>query len=424
MRIRFYNGKICTMETGIDIFDGELWTNRGHVEYSGSAKSSPEKFDREINLDGNLLLPGFKNAHTHSAMVFLRSYADDLPLLEWLHNQVFPMESKLVPEDVYHLSKLAIMEYLTSGITANFDMYFFVDEIARASIDCGFRTVICGSMNNFGGSVAEEEDNYTRLNNLHELISAQFGFHAEYTCDAALLRQIAECAHKLKAPVYCHNSEGHPEVNQCIERTGKTPTAYLDSFGLFEYGGGGFHCVHLTDEDIDILKRRGMFVITNPASNLKLASGIAPLKKLADKGVRLALGTDGAASNNCLDFFREMFLAATLQKVRENNASAMEAAEVLRMATTDSAIAMGLTDCDTLAVGKRADLTVIDMQQPNMQPQNNIIKNLVYSGSKQNVKLTMVNGKILYEDGQFDIGVDSAEVYRRANEIIARMVEL
>jgi len=421
MRTRFYNGKICTMENSAQVFEGELWTGGGRVEYAGSPKSSDEKFDREINLAGNLLLPGFKNAHTHSAMTFLRSYADDLPLLEWLHEQVFPMEAKLTPDDVYHLSKLAIMEYLTSGITANFDMYHHIREAARASIDCGFRTVFCGSVNSYGGSVAQEEESFAYLNNLHELISAQFGFHAEYTCERPLLEEIAKSAHRLKAPVYCHNSEGRPEVDQCLERTGMTPTAYLDSFNMFQYGGGGFHCVHLSDEDMDVIKRRNMFVVTCPASNLKLASGIAPVKKLLDKGVCVAIGTDGPASNNCLDFFREMFLTTALQKVREDDASVMDAADILRMAASDGALAMGLSDCDTLAVGKCADLIVIDLNQPNMQPQNNIIKNVVYSGSKQNVKLAMVNGKILYEDGQFHIGVEPEEVYARANEIIGRM---
>ena len=171
MRIRFYNGKICTMEHSPHIIEGELWTCGGFVEYAGLPKTSDEKFDREINLSGNLLLPGFKNAHTHSAMTFLRSYADDLPLLEWLHKQVFPMEAKLTPDDVYHLSKLAIMEYLTSGITANFDMYCDMREAARASVDCGFRTVFCGAINGFGGTIEQCEEDYAYFNNMHELIS-------------------------------------------------------------------------------------------------------------------------------------------------------------------------------------------------------------------------------------------------------------
>ncbi|MCL2068976.1 MAG: amidohydrolase family protein, partial [Oscillospiraceae bacterium] len=339
-RTRFYNGKICTMENDASIIEGELWTKDGKVEYAGAAKSSDEKFGREIDLAGNLLLPGFKNAHTHSAMTFLRSYADDLPLLEWLYKQVFPMEDKLCEDDVYHLSKLAIMEYLTSGITANFDMYMFMrTAAAKASIDCGFRTVFCGAANNFGTTPEQWWEDYGYLNVCHELIGARLGFHAEYTCDKPLLERVAKIAHDNRLPVYCHNSEGRPEVDQCIERTGKTPTAYLDSIGLFEYGGGGFHCVYLNDEDIEIFRRRGMFVISCPASNVKLASGIAPLKILGDRGVRVALGTDGPASNNALDFFREMFLAATLQKIREDDASVMDAAGVLRMATTAGALA-------------------------------------------------------------------------------------
>ena len=166
-----------------------------------------------------------------------------------------------------------------------------------------------------------------------------------------------------------------------------------------------------------------MSVVTNPGSNTKLASGICPVKRLLDEGINLAIGTDGPASNNCLDMFREMFLVTGLAKLRERDASCMPAEEVLYMATAGGAYAMGLPDCDCLAVGKKADLVMIDLRQPNMQPENNLVKNLVYSGSKQNVKLTMVNGKVLYEDGTFLIGFDPAEIYTKANEIIGRMKE-
>ena len=421
MRIRFYNGKICTMEQGTGWAPGELWTAEGRVAYAGAPKPADMPFDREIDLGGNLLMPGFKNAHTHSAMTFLRSYADDLPLLEWLHKQVFPMEAKLTAEDVYHLSKLAVMEYLSGGITANFDMYMFPREVARASIDCGFRTVICGGINNFGGTLEREEENYRYFNSCHELISARLGFHAEYTCTRELLEGMAELSRSLKAPVYFHNSESRDEVEQCLQRYGQTPTAFLDSLGMFEHGGGGFHCVHMTARDMDIMGEKGLWAVTNPGSNAKLASGTPPLREMQERGIGLALGTDGPASNNCLDFFREMFLVTALQKLREQDASVMDADTVLSMATTGGALAMGLADCDTLAPGKRADLIVIDLMQPNMQPENNILKNLVYSGSKANVKLTMVNGRVLYEDGVYHIGTQPEEVYARANEIIRRM---
>ena len=421
MRIRFYNGKICTMEDSTEYIQGELWVNGDVVEYSGGEKPSPKPFDREINLGGNLLIPGFKNAHAHSAMTFLRSYADDMPLLDWLHKQVFPMEAKLTAGDVYSLHRLAVLEYLTSGITASFDMYMHPRDFARASVDCGFRTVSCGSINSFGGTIEQELADYEYLNNYNGLISAQFGFHAEYTCEHELLEQLAETSKKHKLPVYFHSSESLSETEQCIQRTGMTPIAYMNSLGMLENGGGCFHGVHLTGKDIDILKEKNIWVITNPGSNMKLASGIAPLEKLHKRGVGLAIGTDGPASNNCLDFFREMFLATALQKISCNDAAVMDANEVLMMATVGGARAMGLNACDSLAVGKKADLIVIDLMQPNMQPVNNLMKNIVYSGSKQNVKLTMVGGKVLYEDGKFFVGAKPEDIYAEANAIIERM---
>ncbi len=433
MKIRFFNARILTMEKDFQILEqAELWVEGNRIIYVGRAadasKDGYEKqvpglpaWDREIDAQGNLLMPGFKNAHTHSAMTFLRSFADDLPLQAWLNEQVFPMEAKLVPEDVYWLCKLAIMEYLTSGITANFDMYFHPEMILKASVDCGFRTVLVVGMNDFVSSVEELEQNYLRYNQYHELVRYAYGFHAEYTTSEERLKRLAALAERYHAPVYAHISETKQEVEQCLERHGMTPPAYLDSLGLFEYGGGGYHGVYMTEEDMDLFARRGMSVVTNPASNMKLASGIAPITELIKRGVHLAIGTDGPASNNCLDMFREMFLVTGLAKLREQDAAAVPAEQVLRMATAGGAKAMGLSDCDCLAEGKLADLIMIDLHQPNMQPLNNIVKNLVYSGSKQNVKMTMVNGRILYEDGAFFIGTEPEEVYRRAGEIIGRM---
>lgn len=426
MKTRIYNAKIITMANGTDILEGELHIEDDRISFVGTREDAKKLlketvFDREIDACGNVVMPGFKDAHTHSAMTFLRSYADDLPLQEWLYNRVFPMEAKLTEEDVLWCSKLAIMEYLTSGITANFDMYMKNEANAKASVDTGFRTVLCGSINDFGGTVEGIEEEYKHFNNYDKLLSYQIGFHAEYTTKRETLEGIAKLAHKYKAPVYTHNSETKSEVDGCIERYGKTPTAFLDSIGMFDYGGGGFHCVHMTDEDLDICKEKKIWVVTNPASNVKLASGIAPIKKMLDMGIGLAIGTDGPASNNCLDMFREMFLTTALQKVSIPDASAVDANDVLYMATVGGAHAMGLMDCDTLEKGKYADLIIIDLNQPNMQPLNNISKNIVYSGSKQNVKLTMVAGKVLYEDGKFNIGIAPEEIYEKANESIVRM---
>ena len=366
-------------------------------------------------------MPGFKNAHTHSGMTFLRSYADDLPLQQWLYDKVFPLEAAMTAEDVYWSSRLAILEYLTSGITANFDMYQKTESIVQASIDSGFRTVLCGSVNNFVSSPAELEQQYLRYNDTDPLISFQLGFHAEYTTDEKLLREIAALSQRYRAPVYTHSSETASEVADCIKRHGATPTVYLNRLGMFEHGGGGFHCVHMTEEDLDICLSGGLWVITNPSSNLKLASGIAPLTRMLRNGIRLAIGTDGPASNNCLDMFREMFLTTALQKVQDQDASAMDADVVLRMAASNGAQAMCLPDCDSLAPGKQADLIMLDLHQPNMQPVNEISKNIVYSGSKQNVKLTMVAGKILYENEKFHLDEDPERIYAKVNETIHRI---
>lgn len=422
--IRIYHAKILTMEKGREPFDGEIWIDGAKIKYVGKeAEKEAAKitWKRQIDAKGNLILPGFKNAHTHSAMTFLRSHADDLPLLSWLNEQVFPYEARLTPEDIYDLSKLAIMEYLTSGITANCDMYLTPDTIAQASIDCGYRTVIAGAVNDFTQSVEQLEQWYKKWNQEGSLVSFELGFHAEYTNQRKTLEGVADLSKKYHAPVYTHNSETRSEVQQCVERTGMTPTAYMDALGLFEHGGGLYHCVHMTEEDLEILKAKEMSVITNPASNLKLASGIAPIHRMMEKEISLAIGTDGPASNNCLDMFREMFLVTALAKYREGDAGVVDGEEVLRMATVGGARAMNLTECDILAEGKQADIIMIDLWQPNMRPIHHLQKNLVYSGSKQNIKMTMVAGEVLYENGEFQIGCDPEFVYARAEEITWRI---
>lgn len=423
MNIRIFNARVLTMKEDCPLFVGEVHVRGNRIAYVGPAVETTDSWDREIDANGNVIMPGFKDAHTHSAMTFLRSYADDLPLLDWLNEQVFPMEAKLTPDDIYHLSKLAIMEYLTSGITANFDMYLTPDTIAEASRECGFRTVMVGGLNNFSQSFEELEQWYQTYQNPEELVTFQLGFHAEYTNSLENLEKLAALSKKYKAPIHTHSSESLSEVEGCLERYGKTPTQLFHELGMLDNGGSHYHCIHMSDADLDIMAEKGISVVTNAASNLKLASGIARISDMLERGINIAIGTDGPASNNCLDMFREMFLVTGLAKYRENDASAVDAREVLKMATVNGAKAMGLWDADVLAEGKFADLIMIDLHQPNMQPLNNIEKNIVYSGSKQNVKMTMVNGKILYENGEFFIGTPAEEVYAKANEIIQRMTK-
>ena len=241
------------------------------------------------------------------------------------------------------------------------------------------------------------------------------------TTSMELMEGAARLAQKLHLPFYMHNAETKREVEECIHRWGRTPTALTEELGMYEYGGGGYHCIWLDEADMELFARRGLSVVTNPASNLKLASGIAPVKAFVERGINVAIGTDGPASNNCLDMFRETYLTACLAKIREMDAAAVAAEEVLYMATAGGAQAMGLDLCSRLEPGQKADLILLDLHQPNMQPENNIVKNIVYSGCKQNVRLTMVDGRILYEDGRFDIGFEPDEIYAKANEIITRM---
>lgn len=419
------------MEKDRDVFFGEVWVKNEKIVYVAEQQELSDEWDKnvpritwdmEIDCKGNLLMPGFKNAHTHSGMTFLRSYADDVPLSEWLNDKIFPMEAKLTGEDIYHLTKLAVLEYVTSGITSIFDMYLTPDTIAEACLDTGMRCVLSGGVNNFSSSVRQMEEEYHKWNQKNSLISYQLGFHAEYTCSKELLRDISMLAHRYKAPVYTHLAETKHEVEECRSRYGITPAVLLDSYGIFEYGGGGYHCVHMTAEDMEVFRKRRMYVITNPASNLKLASGIAPIAEYGRRRIPVAIGTDGPASNNCLDMFREMFLVSGLSKYRENDAASLDAMDVLRMATVNGAKAMRLSKCDVLAKGKYADMIMIDLNQPNMQPLHNIPKNIVYSGSKSNVCMTMVNGKILYRNGEFNVGESPEVIYRHCDEIVKRLL--
>lgn len=414
-----------------NIVEGEVWVKDERILYAGESAGIQKLYqegklpdivwDREIDCEGNLLMPGFKNAHTHSGMTLLRSYADDLPLQDWLQKQIFPVEAKLDGEKIYHLTKLAVLEYLTSGVTAIFDMYLTPQTVGAACADMGMRCVQVGALNNFSQSLELVEQMYQSLNNGNPLLSYFIGFHAEYTCSKELLEGIAALSHKYKAPVYTHLAETKAEVEGCKGRYGVTPAVLLDQLGIYDYGGGGYHCVHMTDEDMDVFAKHELSVVTNPGSNTKLASGIAPISEYLKRGINVAIGTDGPASNNCLDMFREMFLVTGLAKLREMDASAVEAGEVLKMATVNGSRAMNLPETDTLSAGKLADLIMIDLHQPNMQPINNIPKNIVYSGSKQNIKLTMIHGKILYENGRFASSIDAEKIYRKANEILANL---
>ena len=419
------------MEPGREVFTGEILISGDKICYVAENEvitrdkaggSYPRmSFDQEMDCGGDLLLPGFKNAHTHSPMTFLRSYADDLPLQEWLYQKVFPMEAKLDGDSIYWFGKLALLEYLSGGVTGIFDMYLKPDVMAQVCLDTGFRCTLVSGFNDFTSSTDQMAGEYERWNNAGPLLRYCLGFHAQYTTSNDHLRQVGELVKHYRSPVYTHLSETEREVRQCREQQGMSPVELLDSMGIFDYGGGGYHCVYLSDRDCRIFQEKSLYVVTNPASNLKLASGIAPIARYVDQKIPVAIGTDGPASNNCLDMFREMFLVSGLAKYREGDAAVLDAGSVLEMATVNGARAMGREDCDMLALGKMADLIRIDLQQPNMQPIHNLPKNLVYSGSKSNVKMTMVGGRILYSNGEYDIGDTPEVIYRECQRCLKKI---
>lgn len=418
------NARILTMEQPLQVINGDIFVEDDLISFIGDPKEykNTRKIDLIIDAKENLIMPGFKNAHSHCPMIFARSLADELPLEQWLNNVIFKIESKLTDANIYWFSQLAYMEYISSGITASFNMYYEPEAIISAATKIGFRTVLGGAINNFKESVDILETYYNKYNSIHDLISYQLGFHAIYTTKLAMMKDISDLAHKYNAPVHVHNSETKHEVEECLKQYGKTPTELLDSLGIYDYGGCGFHSTFLSDKDIEIYKRKNVYAVINTCSNAKLASGIAPVEKYIEQGVNLALGTDGASSNNALDMFREMYLTSMLQKLTTEDPSNGSPRKILEMATTGAAYAMGLYNCDVLSSGKKADLIMINLKAPCMRPIHDIISNLVYSGGKHIVMMTMINGKILYENGKF-LSLNTDEILEQVDKMIANLCE-
>lgn len=403
--IRLINAQYLDTDT-MTVKHGDIAIDGDRISAVGELPAG--EYERTININGNLVIPGFCNAHAHSPMTFLRSAAEDLPLDRWLNESVFPREDKLTFEQAQLFTKLSVLEYLANGITSCFDMYFF--PCAESYVSMGFRAVFCSSFNQFWKDPEIMVQQYEKYNAYHPLISYKMGVHAEYTNSRESLEKVSEIVHRYKAPFWLHVSETEKEVRECVERHGITPPVLMDDLGLWDFGGGGYHCVWFADEDYEVFKRHGLYAVTNPCSNAKLASGICPVKRFRDEGIGLAIGTDGPASNNALSMFREMYMAAVLTKLKEQDPAAVPAEYFLKAATSGGAAAMGI-DGGNIAAGKLADFTVIDLDRPAMRPHNNILDNLVYSGGTDCIKMTAVNGKILYENGEYNVNEDIEKLY-------------
>ncbi len=363
--------------------------------------------DVEINLDNHVLIPGFINTHTHSPMSLMRGLADDLPLMDWLNNHIWPTEQKHVSaEFVFDGSLLACAEMIRSGTTCFNDMYFFPEETARAVEQSSMRAKLGLILIDFPSAWAKDADEYLSKGiELHDqlhnnsLISTAFAPHAPYTVSDEPLKRIATYAEELDIPIHIHLHETANEVEQAISQTGKRPIKRLNELGLLSPRLLAVHMTQLTDAEIKLVAETGAHVLHCPESNLKLASGFSPIFKLQQAGINVTLGTDGAASNNDLDIIAEMRTAALLAKAVANNASAMPAEDVLRMATINAAKALGLdTEIGSIEIGKSADITAVDLSGIENQPVYNPVSQLIYSAGRENVSNVWVAGNHLLKD--------------------------
>lgn len=367
-------------------------------------------FDRVIEARGKLLTPGLVNAHCHSAMTLFRGHGEDLPLDRWLTERIFPAEDLLSDRSVYLASKLAIAEMLAGGVTSFSDMYFFCDATARAVAESGIKANLSRSIVSFDETADYAADSrvlealslYNAWNGAEEgRIRIDLSLHAEYTNVASCVRYVAEWAKKLSARVQIHLSETEKEHRECLSRHGVTPARFFLDNGLFDVPVVAAHCVYLEAADREILATHGATAVHNPISNLKLGSGVMPLGQTVAAGVSVALGTDGAASNNRLDLLREMQTAILLEKGMTGKPEGFTAAEGLALATKNGAFAQGRVDSGRLEVGCRADLALFDLTGLHNLPVTAPVTALAYSAMPSDVCLTMVDGRILYENGEF-----------------------
>ena len=399
------------------------------------AVDTPESIARQykardtIRADGSVVIPGLINTHGHAPMVMYRGLADDLALMDWLQKYIFPAEGKTgSPELVRVGTRLAALEMIQSGTTLFTDMYYFEDEIAKATKAAGLRGVLGQSVIGFPVADAKtpaeglaRAERFMAAYKGDPLIIATVAPHSMYTLDAASLKATRDLARKFGVPLLTHLAETDSEVKDSLAAHKMTPTAYFDSLGFWDTPAVAAHVVHVTDDDIAILKRRGVGIALNPESNMKLASGTAPFSRLARAGLALGLGTDGAASNNDLDMFEAMRQSAFLHKLVENDPTVASAQAVLEMATIGGATALGLGDrLGSLEPGKWADLVIVSMQSARQTPLYNPISHLVYATRGDDVRTTIVNGRILMRDRRLQT-LDAAAVLNEARQMAKKV---
>ena len=380
-----------------------------------------------------VLMSGFYNTHTHSPMTLLRGYAENLPLQRWLNESVFPFEAKMTPEDSYWGTLLAIAEMVRYGTVSMSDMYFHTDARVRAVLESGFKANICnsvvaipdGEFNEHPECISYEKFLDTITDTGNGRLKFDYNLHAEYTSGPHIARQVIEHAIDRNACIHIHISETQLEHEECKQRhNGLTPVQYFESLGAFNIPVIAAHCVWVDEDDMDIMAANGAFVATNPVSNLKLGSGFAPIARMMEKGVNVSLGTDGTASNNNLDILQDLYVMTLLPKGLTGNPCAVTPFEALTAVTRTGALAQGREDCGLIRVGMKADLTVLDTSGPSWQPQTDILNNIVYAGHGNDVCFTMIDGQVMYRDGEWptlDYERIVHEVSMRTSRIISEL---
>ena len=412
--------------------DGQTKTANIAVEGSKilAIGEAPADFIAEQTIDAKdmLAIPGFVNAHTHASMTLLRSYADDMELMTWLNDHIWPVEAKMISNDIYWGAALAAVEMLESGTTTFADMYGpFMERVADVVTESGMRGVlsrgIIGVAPDGEKKLEENISLYEDYNGAaNGRIKVMFGPHAPYTCPPDFLKKVAAAAQRLGAEVHIHMNETKAEIEQITKQYGKRPFEYVEDTGLFESPTLAAHCVHLSDDEIAIIKKHHIRVVHNPGSNMKLASGIAPVPRLLKEGVTVALGTDGTSSNNNLDMLQEVQLAALLHKVNEYDPLAVPAFEALKMGTEYGAKAVGLDGIGRLEAGAKADIVLVSMKGAAWVPRFNEVSLLVYSGSAADVDTVICDGKVLMQHRELKT-LDEEKIKYEAQKCAERLTK-
>ena len=430
MKTLFRNADILLFENGIyNVLKGAFLAVDGEkISYIG--KNEPDgEFDSVKDMNGKLLMPGFYNCHNHCPMVLLRGVGSDLPLNEWLFNKVFPIEDKLTADEIYAGTNLALLEMLACGTVSFSDMYFEPQVTAKAVAEAGMKANLTRPVQSFDPNedakdsfrIAQSIELYNEWNKAeNDRILIDFSIHAEYTCTEKIARAYSEECNKRGGLMHIHLSETVKEHNECKEKYGKTPTEWFNGLGAFDSRAFAAHCVTLEDSDMEILLSKGVNVVHNPSSNMKLGSGFARVQKMLDMGLNVALGTDGAASNNNLDMMEEMHLASIIHNGYMQDATVMGADTVIKMATLNGALLQGRDDCGELKVGNKADIIAISLDAPHLRPVIDEKALVTYSAQSSDICMTMVDGKVLYENGDY-LTLDKEKIYYDIEKAVKKL---